>query len=145
MTYLTKDIRDHLMGSVNIADAFGEHIYAEAIPQDAEWEEMLVINDLSNNPEYSLAGEVGTHTTIIQIDVWTKGAGGKPRVVALGEMVRNRLSGYRGQFGSGEYGTARLLRNDALAPPDPSGGPVHRRRVSQDYEIIHTADVPTFA
>jgi hypothetical protein len=145
VTWVTKDIADHLKASVAILDAFSDDIYPEVIPQERKdrWEQALVLNDLSNDPEYYLGGEAGTHTTIIQIDVWTNGVGGKARANELGELIRNRLSGYRGTFGTGCYGTARMIRNDSVAAPPVDGSDKHRRRVSMDFKIINTASVPT--
>lgn len=153
MTYLTKDIADHLKGSTNIVDAFSNRIFPETIPQVIR-DDMgrsqsaypcLVINDLTNEPEYVLSGEAGVHTSTIQIDVWTDGTGGKAKAVEYSELVRNRLSGYRGRFGEGVYGTSRLIRNNAVAAPPIDGSDINRRRVSMDFEIIHTADVPDFS
>jgi hypothetical protein len=146
MTFLTKDIADHLKGSTNILDAFSADIYPEVIPQErkSEWQQAIVLSDLSNDPEYGLAGEPGTHTSIVTVDIWTDGKGGKARANELGELVRNRLSGYRGTFGTGVYGTSRMIRNNSTAAEPIDGGSTHRRRVSMDFEIIHTADVPTF-
>lgn len=145
MTYLTKDIADHLKGSTAINDAFGVHFYPDGIPQGIAWEQAIVISDLSNDPEYDLDGEVGTHTSVIQVDVWTDGKGAKPRerINTLSELVRSRLSGYRGQFGTGVYGTARMIRNNTVAAPPTDGSDTYRRRASMDFEIIHTADVPS--
>jgi len=147
MTFLTKDIADHLRSSTAVFDAFADDIYPEVIPQERKnnWRQALVLNDLSNEPEYYLGGESGTHTSIIQIDVWTDGESGKARANELAELVRNRLSGYRGQFGTGCSGTAHMIRNDSVAAPPVDGGSTHRRRVSMDFKIIHTADVPTLA
>jgi hypothetical protein len=145
MTYLTKDIRDHLVVSTAILDAFSDRIYPEKIPQGRQDAyPAIVINDLSNDPEYTLNGEAGLHTTHVQVDVWTDGTGGKAKANELGELIRNRLSGYRGQFGTGVYGTSRMIRNDTVAAPPIDGSDNHRRRVSMDFEIIHSADVPTF-
>jgi len=145
VTFLTKDIRDHLAGSVEIANAFGERIHDGAIPQGINYAQAIVINLTFNDPEYYLGGESGTHRSIVQIDVWTDGNGHAVRLNELAELVRNRLSGYRGQFGEGCYGTSRMIRNDALSAPPVDGSNLHRRRQSMDFEIIHTADVPTFA
>jgi hypothetical protein len=151
VTYLTKDIRDHLTGSTAIVDAFSDRIFPEVVPQELrtstglkrEAYPCILISDLTNEPEYDLGGEVGLHTSRIQLDIWTDGTGGKQKLNELAELVRNRLSGYRGQFGTGCYGTAHLRRNDSLAAPPVDGSNVHRRRQSMDFEIIHTADVPT--
>lgn len=145
MTYLSKDISDHLKGSIAIVDAFSNRIFPEVIPQGARSSAFpaVVINDLTNEPEYVLSGEAGTHISVIQIDVWTDGTGGKGKANELSELIRNRLSGYKGTFGSGVWGSARLIRNDSLAAPPVDGSDLHRRRVSMDFSIIHSASVPT--
>jgi hypothetical protein len=145
VTFIEKDIRDHLAASTNIYDAFSDRIYPDVIPQDKrDFECAIVINDLSKTPEYSLIGEVGTHTTVVQINVWTDGSGGKARANELAELVRNRLNGYRGTFGTGSYGTARFIGGGgSTAAPPADGSDMHRRRVSMDFEVIHTASVPT--
>jgi hypothetical protein len=105
-----------------------------------------VINDLSNTPEYYLGGEVGSHESVIQIDVWTNGDGGRARANELGELVRNRLSGYRGALGSGVFcNMCEMIRNNTVAADPADGSNVHRRRNSMDFRIRHTADVPTYS
>lgn len=147
MTYLLKDIADHLKGSTDVSDEFGIHFYPDFIPQGISWEQAVVLSDISNVPDYYLGGESGTHTSTMQIDVWTDGKGAKPRerLNTLTELVRNRLSGYRGQFGTGCYGTARIVRNNTIAAQPTDGSDNHRLRASMDFEIIHTADVPDLA
>lgn len=144
MTYLVKDIRDQLAASTAIANHFADRIYADNAPQRAAYPH-IVIGEIANLPEYSLGGEAGTHSSQIQIDVWTDGTGGKERANELGESIRNRLNGYRGQFGTGVSGTARMISNNSAAVPPTDAGDRRRYRVSMDFEIIHTADVPTFA
>jgi hypothetical protein len=144
VTYLVKDIRDQLAGSIPILNAFSDRMYPEVIPQGGEYP-CIVINEISAAPEYYLAGEVGKHYTQIQIDVWTDGTGGKSKLNELSELVRNRLNGYRGTFGSGVSGTARMTRNDPISVAPVDGSDLHRRRQSMDFEIFHSADVPTFA
>lgn len=144
MTFLVKDIADQLLASTAIVNAFSNRVFPEVIPQGSNQYPAIVLNDISNAPEYYLGGESGMHTSTVQVDVWTDGTGGKQKANELGELVRNRLSGYRGQFGTGVYGTARMISNNsnAAAPVDASDN--HRRRVSMDFEFIHSAAVPDF-
>jgi hypothetical protein len=145
VTFLAKDIRDHLAGSTYIVDAFSNRIFSETIPQNiSPAYPAIVINELSNSPEYYLGGESGKHSTTLQIDLWTDGTGGIAKTNELSELIRNRMSGYRGQFGSGAYGTSRLISNNSAALPPTDSSDDHRRRVSMDFEFIHTADAPTF-
>lgn len=143
MTYLVQDIRDHLAGSAAIANDVGANIFPEAIPQGVQFDNAIVINDLSHSPEYALRGEAGVHTSRIQIDYWTN-SGRKYQANNGAELIRKRLSGYRGQFGTGCYGTSRMLGDNSLAAAPIDGSDSRPRRVSMDFEIIHSADVPTF-
>ncbi len=153
MTFLTENIVDHLKGSTAILDAFSNRIFAGIIPQDwtdgagnkASAYPCIVINNISNNPENSLAGEIGLHTTTMQIDVWTDGTGGARKVNELSELIRNRCNFYRGAIGTGVYGTIRQVRHNELDSPPVDGSDDYPRRISKDFEFIHTADVPTFA
>ena len=144
MTFLSRDIRDHLAGSTAITNDVSDKIYADFIPQGVQYEKAIVINDITNDPEHYLAGEAGIHTSQIQIDYWTDGTGGKAAVNTGSELIRNRLNGYKGQLGTGCHGSVRMIRNDSLATPPVDGSDRRPRRQSMDFEIIHTADVPTF-
>lgn len=151
MTFVLKDIADHLTGSTNIVDTVSNRIFPDVIPQeirDSQGNKLplypcIVLGIVSNQPEYYLGGEGGVHETIMQVDCWVDGEQGADELNDLAELVRNRMSGYRGQFGTGCRGTARLIRNDpsAVAPVDGSG--VYRRRASMDFALIHTADAPS--
>jgi hypothetical protein len=146
MTFLAKDIRDHIKGSVDCLDAFGDHIYESIIPQGVSYEAALVINIISQQPDYYLGGEVGSHQTQVQLDVYTNGQGSAVRANEVAELVRNRLSGYRGQLGEGCFCSNAMLRSGEADPvPAVDGSDLHKRRVRLDFEIRHTADVPTFA
>lgn len=151
MTYLLKDIRDHLIASTAIVNEFSDRVFDSTIPQalrddlrrNRELYPCIVLSDISAEPEYYLGGESGKHTSQVQIDVWTDGTDGPQKCKELGELVRNRLSGYRGQFGTGCWGTSRMIRNNTVAAPPIDGSDTHRRRNSMDFEVIHSADVPT--
>jgi hypothetical protein len=144
MTFLAKDLRDFLRDSPNCYDVFGERIYDSRLPQGLVGD-ALVINIVSQQPEYYLGGEVGLHMSQVQIDVWSNGERGAAGANELAEKVRNRLSGYRGDMGDGFCNHARIIRYDSTAPEPIDGSNLHRRRVSMDFEITHTADVPSFS
>src|SRR5574343_1201324 len=134
MTYLVKDIRDQLAASTAVLDAFSDRIFPDAIPQEVRDSDggrrtlypAIVLNEISAQPEFDLGGESGVHATQLQLDIYTDGSGGRQRANELGELVRNRLSGYRGQFGSGCRGTCRLLRQ-AVTSDEPRDASDTRR------------------
>jgi hypothetical protein len=154
MTYLVRDIRDHLDGSQAIRSEVSDRIFPDRIPQRLYDDQgrvrdsafpCIVIGEISGTPEYTLAGEAGVHMSTVQIDVWTDGRKGPQETKDIAEAVRNRLSGYRGTLGSGVHArNCMLVRNDTstIAPFDGSDN--FRRRASMDFRIIHSADVPTF-
>lgn len=142
MTFLVKDIRDRLAASANVVDKVSDRIYSEVAPQQASLP-YLILNEISQQPEFYLGGEAGRHTSVIQIDVYTDGKKGQQEANEIAELVRNRLSGFRGTFGAGCYGTSRMIRCESNPVPPVDGSDFTKRRVSMDYEIFHTADVPS--
>lgn len=153
MTFLVENIIDHLKGSSAILNAFSNRIFAGIIPQDfrdgagnkTSAYPCVLINNISNDPEYILTGEAGTHTTRMQIDAWTDGTGGARKVNELAELLRNRLSGYKGAIGTGMFGSIRQIGHRELNATPADASDNYPRRISKDFEFIHTADVPTFA
>lgn len=146
MTNLLRDIRDHLQTSEDINEAFGDRIFPDVVPQKTAYP-YINLSDVSGSVPYSLAGEVGTHESIITVDVWTDGTGRRAAAERLGELVRNMLSGYRGQLGeSGQmcYGCTLQRPLQILASDPLPGSDQHRRRASMDFSIHHPAAVPTF-
>lgn len=145
MTYLLKDIRDHLLGSEAIADEIADRVFPDAAEQGTEFP-YFVLSEVSNTPEEGLQGEVGTHETLVDIDIWTDGTGRHAKAKELSELVRNRLSGYRGQLGEGEFcnGCHLMRGNITTNEPTSPGSDKRRRRVNMGFRILHTADVPSF-
>lgn len=154
MTLLIKDVADHFAGSPSITNEFGSRIFDGVIPQEytndqgvkANAYPCIVINEVSATPDYYLGGEVGSHESNVQVDVYTTGVGGAARCHELAELVRRRLSGYRGVLGTGCFcNMAELTRNSPFAIPPVNASGLHKRRRSMEFRIRHTADVPTFA
>lgn len=143
MTYLLKDIRDHLAGSTTIMDDVLGHIYPDTIPQETNWERAIVLSETSKQPEYYLGGEAGRHITQVQVDYYTRGTQGSQAANNGAELVRNRLSGYRGTFGTGCSGCARLTNEVVLANEPTDATDDWRYRVTMDFEISHTASTPS--
>lgn len=142
MTFLLRDIADHLKGSTAILDDVGTNIFPDVIPQQQSWDKAIVLSEISQRPEYYMGGEAGEHTTQIQVDYYTKGTNGRYTANIGSELIRNRLSGYRGTFGTGCRGTARLLSCVPQANEPTDATDTWRFRVTMDFEILHTAATP---
>lgn len=154
MTYLVRDIRDHLDGSQAIRNEVSNRIFPDRIPQKLRDDSgnvlpsafpCIVIGEISGVPEYTLAGEAGVHMSTVQVDVWTDGRKGPQETKDIAELVRNRLSGYRGTLGTGVHArNCMLVRNDTSTVAPADGSENYPRRASMDFRITHSADVPTF-
>lgn len=146
MTNLLRDIRDHLQTDSDVSDAFGDRMYPDVVPQGTAYP-YINLSSISNSPEYDLDGEIGTHVSIVTVDVWTNGTGRRAAAERLGDLVRNMLSGFKGQLGTeGQWvNGCAMIRNNILAGDPLPGSDEHRRRVSMDFQITHTAAVPTFS
>lgn len=145
MTNLLKDIRDHLQTSDDINEAFGDRIFPDVVPQKTAYP-YINLSDVSGSPEYDLSGEIGTHTSIVTVDAWTDGTGRRAAAERFRDMILNMLSGYKGQLGEGVWCNGCIAQRVNILASDPKGGSdEHRRRASIDFQIIHTAAVPTFS
>lgn len=141
-----KAVRDWLQASDAISNAVGSRIYADVMPQ-GETRDRINISKISFTPEYGLAGECGNGTSVIQLDYWSQHKDAVAHVKDGGQMIRNRISGYRGPLNEHVFANSCILlrgpEETASAPTDASG--IFRRRSTIDVEIIHTTAVPTFA
>lgn len=138
-------VRDFLAASLDIAEVVGSRIYADAAPQ-GEHGDRIIISHLGATPEYSLSGEINRSMTRLQLDFWSEGKEGYGQAKVAGELIRKRLSGYRGMLNETvECFSARFIRGpEILASPPTDGSPIHRRRSSMDVELVHSVSVPDF-
>ena len=141
-----KAVRDFLSGSAELVNLVSSRIYPDHAPEDLN-SDFILITESNFTPASGLAGEVGTATSVIQIDFWASGKNGRGRAKEGGALIRNRLSEYRGALNDTIFANGcHFIRGPqilASTPVDKSG--VHRMRCSMDVEIIHTVNVPTFA
>lgn len=153
MTYLVRDVRNHLDGSQAIRNEISDRIFPDRIPQRLYDDQgrprdtafpCIVLTEISGVPEYTLAGEAGVHMSTIQVDVYTRK--GPQETKDIAELVRNRLSGYRGTLGTDgcHARNCMLVRNDTSTTPPADGSENYLRRASMGFRITHSADVPSF-
>lgn len=130
-----------------IRNRVGTKIFAENAPQQTRGE-VIVLNRISETPDYHLAGESDCARSVVQVDFYAA----DPVAGEIGyQLIRNRLSGYSGEvsyLSDGAEATtriheSRILRTNTLTdePADASDKWVHR--VSADFEIFWQQSVPT--
>lgn len=136
---IEKDLKTFFDGSAAITDIVAGRIYAGHVPQGVKGA-VIVLRNQSPEHFYTLTNEADATRAVVQIDCYGKTA---TQADNLGEVVRNRLSGYRGTAGDVTIQGAIILRDNAFTeePEDKSDQWIHRR--SLDFSIIFGQTVPT--
>lgn len=106
--------------------------------------ELIVIREINRNPEYTIDLEAGIHDLIVQVDCY---AAGPKSAYNLAELVRLRLSGYRGTIGREDPAnieSARIInaRQVQERPADNSDKWTHRYQM--DFAMFVHTTIPTF-
>lgn len=136
-------IKEHLLLSLDIQKTVCNRIYAGRAPQGAK-RPLIIIQTITNSPEYNLCGEVGQRRDNIQIDSY----GNTPReAYDIADQCRIMLSGYRGYIGKTDpnYVQSVQVQNGnqfQVAPQDASDEWYYRFR--QDYSMFVTNQIPNF-
>lgn len=136
---IERDLRTHFLGSTSIADVVESRIYGSRAPQGVRGP-LIVLRSVSSDRSYHLQNEAGVKESVVQVDCYDATA---RKAEELSELVRNRLSGYRGAAGDVTIQAATILSEHAYreSPKDRSDQWVFRYSV--DYSITHTQSVPT--
>lgn len=140
--YLRDDaeIRDRVDGGTNYPG-----IYADSVPQGHQGE-CIVLQSVYVQHYYHLGGEAGVRESQVQVTCYSDNAA---RAESLSELVRDRLSGYRGSMGDQSPTTIKtcIITNDIggskESPADDSDKFIHA--YTTEYKIIHTTTVPSLA
>lgn len=134
-------IYDFLIADAGINAAVGGRIHSGRLPKEKTLP-AIVLTVIDTDHHYSLANEVMKAEATVQVDVWDRDP--QPEHVTIAELVRLRLSGYRGAL-NGTYNgeTFEIVRNSELNEPPKDGSDNWLRRISMDFRFFHNATVPT--
>ena len=106
--------------------------------------EVIVIQDITGQPIYTIDLEAGIADKVVQVDCYSS----SPRAAyTLAELVRDRLSGYRGTIGTTTPVLAQSCRiissgQEVDQPTDSSDRWIHRYRL--DFALFVATSIPTF-
>jgi hypothetical protein len=136
-------IRDWLVGIAEITDYVSNRIFSGHIPQGVT-ETCIVLTKVDANHEYSLANEISPTQFIYQLDIYDSGAAGRANVDAVAELIRLRLSGYRGQLNDDVYcHVATISRDNDLDIPPGDSSDQWTARTSFDISLFLNTTEPT--
>lgn len=140
---ISQAIRDFLEADGAITDKIAGRTYPERIPQDVTGL-AVVLNRTTANREYSLTNELGIAAHNLQLDVYGDRNTTEAEVDATAELIRLRLSGYRGQLNDDVFCHGAFIDQDNDVSERPADGSDHWPfRRSFNFEIHVTQAVPT--
>ncbi len=136
-----------------IRNRVGIRIFEENAPERRPTdpkEEYIVLHLISENPDYHLDGEVGTGDAVVQVDCHGSHTS---KARSLYQLVRNRLSGYRGSVADVLTDDGDLVSRDVceltiLRPGMIVGTPQDASdkwsyNCSTDISVFYEQSVPT--
>lgn len=136
---IERDLRTYLANSPTIRHEADGGIWPGSSPSGRRGRR-LIVRRISGNRQYSLTNEVGITEHIVQIDAY----GESPSVAAeLFQLVRNRLSGYRGVIGDGFIQGTRIIAERLLREPPEDKSDKWIHRYSADFAMFYGEAVPT--
>jgi len=137
---IEKDIKKHLHASSNIRNVVGNRIFAGRAGQTARGA-LLIVRNITSERFYSLSSEVAAKSSVLQVDCYEDSA---VKAYDLSELVRNRLSGYRGTAGDAEIHDTQIVSERAYTEKPENKSDRWVFAYSFDFAILHDSTVPTF-
>lgn len=136
-------LKEFLQDSDAIRNRVGSRFGAGYLKQGLRGDS-IVLQEISSTPAHHLQGEAGIEEKVVQVDCYSD----TPRKAeSLAQLVRNRLSGYRGSIGKTDPQHCQSFRiissgQEFEEPEDSSDNWTHRYRM--DFSFYINAPIPTF-
>ena len=138
------NIRDFLRDVPEITQRV-EHRIRPGRLEQSDSGEAIVLQEVSRTPEVHLGGEVGLHDVVLQVKCYSDTA---KAAFTLAELVRNRLSGYRGPIGDQGEGfiqSTRIIASGADEEDLEDDSDEFRYTYRWDFAMHTTETIPTFS
>lgn len=135
--------RDFLSGDADITHRVADRIRPGRLRQ-ADRGDAIVLQEVSRNPAYALSGEAGKHDVVLQVKCYSDTPEG---AYSLADLVRNRMSGYRGNIGQQDERQVESVRIIASGADEESlddASDQYRFSCRWDFALFVTESIPTF-
>jgi len=139
MKRIEKALRTFWMADNDIRDRVSDRIYSGRVPENAIYPN-IILTTISTNRQYSVGGEADILSSIVQCHIHGDTVGD---VDDIAELVRNRISGYRGTAGDESIRECTIIREDTEAKKPLDGSSTWRYRNSRDFQVFYTQLTPT--
>lgn len=137
-------LADFLHDDADIRDRVGARIFPGRAVRGTKGE-TIIIQEITGIPTYTLDLEAGIAEEFVQVDCYAA----SPRsAYTLKELVRDRVSGYRGTIGNTDPAYVESVRivgggQEDERPTDSSDQWIHRYRL--DLALFVTTSIPSHA
>lgn len=130
----------YLSTKASVTAVVGIRIYPQVAPDSAAYP-FITYNVTNEQHDHSMGGATGLANPSIQIDVWAETVANR---VAIAEVVRNALDGFRGNMGTENLNIRNcFLQNRSNFNESDGEGKTPIYRSSMDFSIWHVETVPT--
>lgn len=124
----------------------GKQFYAERLPQDASAHTAVTLRTISAGREYSTAGSCPWQTTVVQVDVFTRGGDALLRGDAVVKLLTLAIESYRNDYWDTVYiGDVTIERETMGLFPPNDGSDSWTCQQGFDVLIHHAAHAAEFA
>ncbi len=132
-----------LIASSYVTALTSTRIYCEKAPQNPTFPYVVLGIDTSN-PTNHLGGESGHENTIVSIECYARDPKGALNAGTVAEVIRNRISGYRGLWG--DVYVQECIRESSFMTSDPprDGSDNWTFRNVSTYGIHFNQSIPSF-
>jgi hypothetical protein len=138
-------LRTHLLSFTDLTNKIGARVFINRAP-DKTPVPYILISSFAGDTPYSLQGEVGIGQPMIQVAVWDRDPNGPDKVTTVVELVRDKMSGWRGEWGDVFVCDCSLQGEPILnseAPDDKSDNWWHSGNL--DFQVTHRRPVPSLS
>ncbi len=145
----------YLKGFTDLTERVGDKFFLLRAPRmhfDSSGREMdmrppyIVISRVGGDTGQQLGGETGAAQAILQFTAWASDPNGPKEADTVFELIRDKLSGYRGTVGGVLISEATLLGEPSTYAEEPEDDSDDWFcAVTGDFQITHSRPVPTHA
>lgn len=139
MADISKALYTFLAADSNITAQVSTRIYRDRLPQGATMP-AIVYTLVSGTVEHHMENAADLANDTYQIDVW---ASSRSSANSVGELVRLRLDGYYGAFGSEQVGSVTLQTTQHINEEPIDDSDTWLNRYVADYSIWYVSAVPS--
>ncbi len=139
------DLTTHLLSFTDITNKIGNRVYINRAPAKKATP-YIILGTVSGDTPYSLQGEIGVTQSLLQVTVWERDPNGPFKANEVAELVRDKVSGWRGNWDQTFVSDCSLQGEpfDLTDPPDDKSDDWWHG-VQMDFKVTHRRSIPALS